>query len=112
MTLSKYRFNITMTFYLHLCKLYRNMPGRGEGLSELIIFFTKFLMHKFLCISVPNLIAKHLTSSPYQLKRSMGRTLWIWDTLPQKGIKSEDQTWINEGDAVENVHRLTIGNNY
>jgi len=38
----------------------------------------------------------------------MGRTLWIWDTLPQKGIKSEDQTWINEGDAVENVHRLTI----
>ena len=46
------------------------------------------------------------------IKRSMGRTLWIWDTLPQKGIKSEDQTWINEGDAVENVHRLTIGNNY
>ena len=42
----------------------------------------------------------------------MGRTLWIWDTLPQKGIKTEDQTWINEGDAVENVHRLTIGNNY
>lgn len=28
--------------------------------------------------------------------------------MPQKGIKSEDQTWINEGDAVENVHRLTI----
>ena len=61
---------------------------------------------------MPNLITKHLTSSPYQLKENMGRTLWIWDTLPQKGIKSEDQTWINEGDAVENVHRLTIGNNY
>ena len=53
-----------------------------------------------------------MTPSPYQLKENMGRTLWIWDTLPQKGIKSEDQTWINEGDAVENVHRLTIGNNY
>ena len=66
----------------------------------------------FICISVPNLITKHLTPSPYQLKENMGRTLWIWDTLPQKGIKSEDQTWINEGDAVENVHRLTIGNNY
>ena len=69
MTLSKYRFNITMTFYLLLCKLYRNMPGRGGGFDlKLIIFFTKFLMHKFICISVPNLIAKHLTSSPYQLK--------------------------------------------
>ena len=77
-----------------------------------IVFITKFLIQMFICISVPNLITKHLTPSPYQLKENMGRTLWIWDTLPQKGIKSEDQTWINEGDAVENVHRLTIGNNY
>ena len=38
------------------------------------------------------------------------KTLWIWDTLPQKGLKSDEQTWLNEGDAVENVHRLTLGN--
>ena len=38
------------------------------------------------------------------------KTLWLWDTLPQKGLKSEEQTWLNEGDAVENVHRLTLGN--
>jgi len=38
------------------------------------------------------------------------KTLWLWDTLPQKGLKSEEQTWLNEGDAVENVHRLTLAN--
>ena len=37
------------------------------------------------------------------------RTLWLWDTLPQKGLKSEEQTWLKEGDAVENVHRLSLG---
>ena len=41
--------------------------------------------------------------------KSLGRTLWIWDTLPQKGLQSADQTWLNEGDSVENVHRLNIG---
>lgn len=39
-----------------------------------------------------------------------GRTLWLWDTLPKKGIKAEDQTWKKEGDAVENVHRLKLAN--
>ena len=39
----------------------------------------------------------------------IGRTLWLWDTLPQKGLKSEEQTWLKEGDAVENVHRLNLG---
>ena len=37
------------------------------------------------------------------------KTLWIWDTLPQKTIKSEEQTWLKEGDAVENAHRLKLG---
>lgn len=40
----------------------------------------------------------------------IGRTLWLWDTLPQKGLKSEEQTWLKEGDAVENVHRLNLAN--
>jgi len=38
------------------------------------------------------------------------RTLWLWNTLPKKGIKAEDQTWRKEGDAVENVHRLELAN--
>ena len=37
------------------------------------------------------------------------RTLWVWDTLPQKSLKSEDQTWLKEGDAVENTQRLRLG---
>lgn len=40
---------------------------------------------------------------------SNAKTLWLWDTLPQKGLKSEEQTWLKEGDAVENVHRLSLG---
>ena len=43
-------------------------------------------------------------------QKSQGRTLWIWDTLPKKGLLSDDQKWLNEGDAVENVHRLNLGN--
>ena len=39
-----------------------------------------------------------------------GRTLWLWNSLPKKGIKAEDQTWKKEGDAVENVHRLNLAN--
>lgn len=39
-----------------------------------------------------------------------GRTLWLWNSLPKKGIKAEDQTWKKEGDAVENVHRLKLAN--
>jgi len=39
-----------------------------------------------------------------------GRTLWLWNTLPKKGIKAEDQTWKKDGDAVENVHRLKLAN--
>ena len=44
------------------------------------------------------------------------KTLWLWDTLPKKDLKSEEQTWLKEGDAVENVDRLALGiiidNNY
>jgi hypothetical protein len=43
-------------------------------------------------------------------QKSQGRTLWIWDTLPKKGLLPDDQKWLNEGDAVENVHRLNLGN--
>ena len=39
------------------------------------------------------------------------RTLWLWDTLPKKGLNEKDQTWLNKGDAVENVHRLKLGKN-
>ena len=42
--------------------------------------------------------------------KSHGRTLWVWDTLPQKGLNPDDQSWLREGDAVENVHRLKLGN--
>ena len=37
------------------------------------------------------------------------KTLWLWDSLPKKGLKSEEQTWLKEGDAVENVDRLALG---
>ena len=37
------------------------------------------------------------------------KTLWLWDTLPEKVVKSEEQTWLKEGDAVENVDRLALG---
>lgn len=43
-------------------------------------------------------------------QKSQGRTLWIWDTLPKKGLLPDDQKWLNEGDAVENVHRLNLAN--
>jgi len=42
--------------------------------------------------------------------KTHGRTLWVWDTLPQKGLKPDDQSWLKEGDAVENVHRLKLAN--
>ena len=37
------------------------------------------------------------------------KTLWLWDTLPKKGLAAEEQTWLKEGDSVENVHRLNLG---
>ena len=37
------------------------------------------------------------------------QTLWLWDTLPKEVLKSEEQTLLNEGDAVENVDRLALG---
>ena len=37
------------------------------------------------------------------------KTLWLWDTLPKEVLKSEEQTWLKEGDAVENVDRLALG---
>ena len=37
------------------------------------------------------------------------KTLWLWDTLPKKGLTAEEQTWLKEGDSVENVHRLNLG---
>ena len=40
---------------------------------------------------------------------SSPKTLWVWDTLPQKELKSEEQTWLKAGDAVENAHRLKLG---
>ena len=39
------------------------------------------------------------------------KTLWLWDTLPQKGLTAEEQTWLKEGDSVENVHLLNLGKN-
>ena len=39
------------------------------------------------------------------------KTLWLWDTLPQKGLTAEEQTWLKDGDSVENVHRLNLGKN-
>ena len=39
------------------------------------------------------------------------KTLWLWDTLPKKGLTAEEQTWLKEGDNVENVHRLNLGKN-
>jgi len=39
-----------------------------------------------------------------------GRTLWLWNTLPKKGLKAEEQTWRKDGDAVENVNRLQLAN--
>jgi len=38
-----------------------------------------------------------------------GRTLWIWEHLPQDVENgSSDKSWLNEGDAVENINRLQI----
>lgn len=39
---------------------------------------------------------------------STERTLWIWSTLPKQPLVAEDQSWRNEGDAVENVHRIQM----
>jgi len=38
-----------------------------------------------------------------------GRALWIWEHLPKNLEDSTDKSWLNEGDAVENVNRLKIG---
>jgi len=40
---------------------------------------------------------------------SSERTLWLWSTLPAKPIADEDQSWRQEGDAVENVNRVHMG---
>jgi len=37
------------------------------------------------------------------------RALWIWEHLPKNLEDSNDKSWLNEGDAVENVNRLKIG---
>jgi len=39
----------------------------------------------------------------------MGRTLWTWEHLPKNNEENADTSWLNEGDAVENVNRLKIG---
>ena len=39
---------------------------------------------------------------------STERTLWLWSTLPKQPLVAEDQTWRQEGDAVENVHRIQM----
>ena len=38
----------------------------------------------------------------------MSKTLWIWESLP-KQLEEADKSWLNEGDAVENVHRIGMG---
>ena len=38
-----------------------------------------------------------------------GRNLWVWEHLPKNAEDSLDKSWLNEGDAVENIHRLKIG---
>lgn len=50
-----------------------------------------------------------MISEPSRRKMSSERTLWLWSTLPKKPLVVEDQTWRQEGDAVENVHRLQMG---
>ena len=37
-----------------------------------------------------------------------GRTLWTWAHLPANDEDNMDKSWLHEGDAVENVHRLKI----
>ena len=37
-----------------------------------------------------------------------GRTLWTWAHLPTNVEDNMDKSWLHEGDAVENVHRLKI----
>ena len=37
-----------------------------------------------------------------------GRTLWTWANLPTNVEDNMDKSWLHEGDAVENVHRLKI----
>lgn len=37
---------------------------------------------------------------------SPGKTLWIWEHLP-KNVE-DNKSWLKEGDAVENVHRLQM----
>ncbi len=37
------------------------------------------------------------------------KTLWIWSTLPKQGVVAQDQSWRKEGDSVENVGRIQMG---
>ncbi len=37
------------------------------------------------------------------------KTLWIWSSLPKRGLVAEDQNWRKEGDSVENVNRIQMG---
>jgi len=37
------------------------------------------------------------------------RKLWIWSTLPKNLEENPDKSWLNQGDAVENVQRLSMG---
>jgi len=45
----------------------------------------------------------------FNLFRTMAKTLWIWESLPKKIEENADKSWLGEGDAVENVHRLEMG---
>ena len=40
------------------------------------------------------------------------RTLWVWQSLPKVLEETPDRSWLKEGDAVENVQRLTMGKSY
>ena len=40
---------------------------------------------------------------------SSGRSLWLWEHLPKNIGDKPDQSWLKEGDAVENINRLEMG---
>ena len=47
------------------------------------------------------------------MNSAQNRTLWVWESLPKDlSSQSQDQGWLNDGDALENVHRLSMGNQF
>ena len=36
------------------------------------------------------------------------KTLWVWEHLPKNLAEVPDNSWLKEGDAVENLHRLEM----